>query len=342
MILKSSKGFTLIEVMVVIGVVGIIAMTLATLTSSMVSAQRRIEAKQDLFILGNDFYNRTLNSDHCRALFAQSGNFNPSVASSPEGQSLPRVDLPNETLRPGENLRNYQLNVTSLIFREAQEIGPQLYSAKLFGRFEVPHMGPGSSLALREKALSTLRLSLGPAGEIQSCVGQMSLSDLSTETLTQICGLMGGNLNTETGRCIPSYAGNSCPSGQMVVGFSIDGTPLCSVVSGGSVAALPGAAGATGATGASGAAGSNGGASLWGGASNVAIASSSAVNNGGGSATSTANNNAVQTASGGGSVAGKGSGSNIAGAASSAVNNGPGQANSQAVNSAIQSAGSNK
>jgi len=184
--MKNNKGFSLIELIVVAGLMGVLIATGGSVIINLQKSMNGIHAQQELAALSSEIQGRMIAETVCTQAITLASNqlqsFNASQAASDSSKTqngFPFVlSLGNgELIGSGQSLTSYSFKVESFELFDAQVINTnpqdQTYMANLIGRFKYQKSVSGPSEFQRR--LGTLFVKVDNSNQIVSC----SNTDLS-------------------------------------------------------------------------------------------------------------------------------------------------------------------
>lgn len=232
---KFNRGFSLIEIVLVIGIGSVVTAGIYTMLQNLIEQQGALDSKMDLRIMTEEIRASLADPNTCRATFDPAFRYNnaQAVQVTPGGQVLSGLVLPStEVVRPGQTLRRYALIVDDLRLANAVSVSPNVYRVAVEGKFR---SSKGRNLLFRPEVISSVTLTVNAGGVIASCVGANgppggggSGPAISEAMAQQTCAIIGG------GWYSGSWGGvcTLCPNGSPLYGFRYDSasgasTPTC-------------------------------------------------------------------------------------------------------------------
>lgn len=213
-IIKNSRGTTLVQVMVSIGLMGIISIGFATMMGQMSASQQLIQAKQDLANIVDETQMMFSNPASCVSGIPTGSTFDlaraavrfPAATGQPAfaftGQPFVFQLNGSQVLRSNSTLAGSLLQANNVQLVNADlvgtdEVGRSVYKAKLIGQFSA--RTEGNPMDLRTRILASGYFVVDPSN--QRVVG---CSDFNTADLNQIsmtCVALGGSYDATTKKC---------------------------------------------------------------------------------------------------------------------------------------------
>ncbi|MCB0379543.1 MAG: type II secretion system protein [Bdellovibrionales bacterium] len=242
-IVKSILGMSLIEMLIVLGVMGVITAGAGAVILQMQKATNTIEAKQDLNALVFDVQTRISSNSGCKEALGIDGlndpGYDDAVASrdsngSGKGLPVPFLLTNGELMQVGSatKLSNYKLNANNIFLYDAENAylqrGIQYKRVNIIGEFEAQRVISGTSQFRR--SLGSLFIGVD-AGKITDCVSTNTSDD---ESMSQLCEKMGMKYDEQAGKCkltaqaiCEAAGGTYSPSTQQCEGGPFAGGTAC-------------------------------------------------------------------------------------------------------------------
>ena len=209
----NQRGFSLIEIIVAVAILGVVSLGFSTMISQMLGAQKNVQARQDLASLVNEVQTLFAVSTACETALIPGTNFDFNLAKAPypaptgappfSFNGLPfRFKVNSDTLADATNLQGYELIANRVQLVNALSVGTtatgsSIYKAQMIGQFSPKASSSGGLKDFNTKVLVTGYLTVSSAGIITSCSSD-NFQEISKAT--SICTGLGGTMST-TGKC---------------------------------------------------------------------------------------------------------------------------------------------
>lgn len=200
----NQSGMSLIEVLVSLTIVGVVTAALTSSIVSVMTAQKTIEARQNIISIVNDIQALTSNGSTCLNMMgAGTQVFDYNASRSALGYPV-TVRLNNESLSAGAESRAYSVRVSRLYLTNGTAVGMDgtlsVFKARLMGEFQplasATQFGGLSDFAPR--SIASTFITVNSANRIISCLNQ---SPIESGVIRNYCEEMGGEYNETTRRC---------------------------------------------------------------------------------------------------------------------------------------------
>jgi len=222
-----SRGFSLVELIIVIGIGSVAAAGIYSIMSQLMDQQAALDGKMDLKVMANEIRPRLENAATCVATFDTNFRYNPTEAArvSPLGQSIVGgLALPNgQRIMPGAAMDRYALQVIDVKLTNAQTTAPNTYIVQVEGHMRASR---GKQLPYAPELFTTLTLVTGPGNVIASCRSAAGggAGGGGTPTMASSaaqCQALGGywTAGGQEGNCL------YCMNGQVPLGFAFSDYP---------------------------------------------------------------------------------------------------------------------
>lgn len=177
---RRSSGFSLIEIMVALGILSVIIVAMLSMVQYMNQSIAHINAQQEVISLRSEIFSALSNSSTCQTAVTGSPKFDFNLA---KGQGMPtQLTLPGgRVIRAGEKIGTIQ--IASLDFINAQLTGSSnginRYRADVFLKVKNlrQSLGPND---LKGSTVASINISVrstgAQAGRVQSCSSSADLS----------------------------------------------------------------------------------------------------------------------------------------------------------------------
>jgi len=245
------SGMSLIEILVAVAILGVISAALSSTITSMLMAQKSIEARQNVSTLINDVQTLTSNGSTCMSLFG-AGLVTFDYNLSRSTGSPVQIRLNNESLSANTTSTSYDLQISRLVLTNGtlaglDALGRNVYKAQLVGEFKPPAglVKMGGLSDFKPRSLSIGFFTVNGSNQIVSCSDKSPLDQTGTTELCQtlggtydptskkcgslvatmdICNATGQTYNPTTGKCNPFVATGGGTVGGLRWTFFNDGT----------------------------------------------------------------------------------------------------------------------
>lgn len=206
--LLSSLGFSLVELMVTVGIAGAGALGFMQLQKSQMSGQKKTEAKYDVSIVSNSVGSVLLNEDNCTDTFTGM-NFS-SMNPVSFGQIRARENSGGTKVVMSSTLADaspYIRDNVEIVRYEYQLQGPLITSSSTtrYGSFNVSVVYRNSSKLVndnrefKKEIPYSIKVETDAAGSFLSCYS--SIDDTGTEAIDKACKTIGGTYDIPNNRC---------------------------------------------------------------------------------------------------------------------------------------------
>jgi type II secretory pathway pseudopilin PulG len=194
----------LIEVLVSIGILGVVSAALTSSIVSMMTAQKMIESRQNISTLVNDVQALVSNGSTCLNLFGNgTSNFNYAKSKTADGSPV-GLKLNNETLSDSFTSSAYDIQISKMFLANGTLAGVNsaslpVYKAQLIGEFK-PTAGVaklGGLSDFKPRILTTAFFTVN-ANKIIGCSSE---SPVEQSMVADLCKGMGGVYNASTKKC---------------------------------------------------------------------------------------------------------------------------------------------
>lgn len=226
------RGFSLVEIMIVAGILSLIVAGSATFFLQMMKNQNRLDARMD-YLTFKEYVRTVLSNTTTCSSSLGSQEFLKSAAETADGDlvslQLPNYPLINET--DATKFEEFKLIVQGVTLRNAQLVGTNslgydVYRTDMVGNFFTTRPTAEGTGELGEKILGSVLVAIN-AGQIETCVTANDL-DLAAQELN--CIAVGGVWDPVEKKCTPPTSPiqiATCPAGQVLSGFNADGSLIC-------------------------------------------------------------------------------------------------------------------
>lgn len=193
----NSRGTSLLQVLVALGVMSIIAVGFATMMSQMSAQQNIMQAKQDLFLLTEQIRTTFANRSICEQSLPSNFKFDPTVAAK-DTDGLPfefRID--GDVVKSGQTLQNYNLTANRLEIVKAVSAGSDtanntIYKADLVGQFSPKNKTAGLR-DFAQRTIASAYFTISPSGDVVSCANEGPVDNT--------CVALGGKYDPQSKKC---------------------------------------------------------------------------------------------------------------------------------------------
>jgi len=201
--LKNQSGFTLIEMLIAVGLLGLVTLGSATMFTTMRMQQEANHIRQDLTSLYSDL--GVTISDPVTCTLAVTGldiPFNAAAITPGTGLSPISFRLNGSVLREGEKVPGYELIADTLAIRNAISVGSddsgEIYRGELFVSISSgKQILPGQS-GFKPRTVGSFFLTVA-AGKVVGCSNRIVTTNSGK---TEICEALGGFFDTGLTRCV--------------------------------------------------------------------------------------------------------------------------------------------
>ena len=230
-ILNNKLGMSLVETMIVVGIMGIVMAATGSAIIGLSKSVGRIEARQDLANLVTDIQIQMSSDIGCEKSLNIAGSpqsftnaaKKPSIKSDKTLQTQPGLPIKltltnNEVMENNKELDGYKLKVKNIFAYDAQDRGTdssgnQLWQVNFVGQFE----SKGSMMGLYSfsRNLGSVIVAVNGSNQIIDCTNSPSSSS-SGPTIADICLAFNGTYDSQTDKCTGlnsdgnSSGGNDC------------------------------------------------------------------------------------------------------------------------------------
>lgn len=217
----AARGYSLIELMIVIGVGSMAAVGFATFITNMSEQQAFIEAKMDMTTLNGDVRSTLDNPTHCLAAFGAGYLLNPAqlAQASPDGQQVATFNLSTGVvLRPN----NTPVDGYAVAMRDLRLAGgtpmPGGFRAALIGTFRASR---GKELALQRAVFGNVALKVDGANRLMGCQLAIAGSGGGTSPIEvqANCESLGGTMYQSSSGNVEAYVCQLCDNWR---GFKVE------------------------------------------------------------------------------------------------------------------------
>lgn len=205
--IHNSYGFSLVEVLIVVGLVGIISVSVLTMMDNIISSVNGIEVKQDINSLQMQMQSQMALPSSCKKALVDSVNpsFNRNLASvssiqNSPGQAFRWMLDSGESLFSGANNPNRKIKINNLYFLDSTNEGTiganTLHKVNLFGEFEATSKVIGPKILKRH--LGTIFLEVDSSNKIVECYNTGVMADSS---IAKVCQMIGVGFDSVSKKC---------------------------------------------------------------------------------------------------------------------------------------------
>jgi len=218
--MRNQKGFTLIEMLLSAGLVGVVAMAGMTVLQTFDSSKRRNESKASQIQLQSDLKTLFSSNSACMAAFTNL-NFDPMM------DSQVTLRLANgklvSSLAPNNLHKEYLTEVTNLSLVNKTQIAVFTGGNKVFSTQLLMGSRTWDKKLFMTVPIASFYLQINPANQIVSC----EANDLTAVGSPLNCASLGGVQDGSNCRAAPGATSVSCAPGQYLQGFDTEGMMLC-------------------------------------------------------------------------------------------------------------------
>lgn len=210
---KFNSGFSLIEIIVAVAILGVVSLGFSSMISQMLGAQKTVQARQDLVSLVNEVQTLFMVTTACETALLPGSNFDFNLAKvpypAPAGAppfafaGLPfRFKVNSDILGDATTLQNYELianrvQLVNAVPAGTTGTGSSIYKAQMIGQFSPKSSASGGLRDFNTKVLTTGYFTVSGAGVITSCSAD---NYQDTVKVANLCIGLGGTMNSN-GKC---------------------------------------------------------------------------------------------------------------------------------------------
>ncbi len=212
----SEKGFSLIEILVALGILGAVMASMATLIFNQRVALESVQVRQDLLSLTSDLQNTLLDPVACETALGTLGvAFDSALAALPTDGLPFELLLNGGTIASGNKVPGYQVIADQFQIIRALPVGTlgtaDVFKGDLILKVSSVNSSIGGLTAFRPRNLGSAYFTV-ETGRITSC---SSKSPIDNDQIAETCDELGGSF--ELGICdlsgdIPKLVAKICPS----------------------------------------------------------------------------------------------------------------------------------
>lgn len=216
---RSSVGFSLVEVLVALGMISIVSMSVASFFTNQLQSQTKLAQKYEILALRDSIGATLMDPATCKCQLASVVLTSAGVSGAPSKLQLNCSSTATVLVEAGKKVPGSQTNLeVSTIALQPEGTVTLGARAKLnlIVNFKFdPKIGQLRPLTIPKIVTTSV------AGAVTGC-------EADTTTIATICPAMGGTYDLASGTCALSPVTNfSCPPGTVITGFT-DGVPQCS------------------------------------------------------------------------------------------------------------------
>ena len=199
------NGFSLVEVMVALGVLGVGSMAMMSMISGVATSQKNLEDRSNMNQFSNDMQALLSDGSSCiSALGGGSQSFNIAASKTAQGADL-EFRLNGETIGKNTTIKSYRI-VSDRIFATegtlagVDSTGRNVYAAHLSGLFK-PVNSTAKSSGLTDyaaRSMGLIFLTLDSSSRIVACTKK---SPLDQALANDFCLEFGGTYDSSTRKC---------------------------------------------------------------------------------------------------------------------------------------------
>ena len=219
-ILSKNYGFSLIQVMIAVGLISVVSLGVAELMGSSSRASKSMNTRMERVLFYNELSNVLSTEKNCTEAIKNSP-FNLTAVNSVNGMNF-TLNLPGlGAISTGADVQNTNLNVESLTMHNAvnQGTGPAgetVYTVDLKAKVNAKSDLVGGG-ALKPGILPSISVAVNSSNQIVSCSSSIGVAYLCQQmngtydfrtnkcsvkpTAKDVCDIISGNYNSRTDEC---------------------------------------------------------------------------------------------------------------------------------------------
>lgn len=202
------KGFSLVELIIVAGLMGVLIAGFTTVIFNMQKAQNTVIVKQDMSSLIYELQSVIATKDSCSNAVGVDQIFDLSLAQG-AGLDVSLRLLNGEILKTGGTLQRFEVNPVKIFISNAAAngvdgMGNKLFQTSLQGVFKSKRRVEGNAVFDKPRNIGSLNLVVDSSQRIIGCYGIGGINPQA------ICNSLGGQWDLVTSTCQELMSGKSC------------------------------------------------------------------------------------------------------------------------------------
>ncbi len=198
-------GMSLVEVLVSLGILGVVTASLTAAITNMMAAQKTIEARQNVASLVTEVQALVSNGSTCLSLFGNgTQTFDYNLARSTAGDPV-TLTLNGENLMSGSSSNRFDLRISRVYLANGTLAGidtsaRSVYKAQVVGEFQpnASVVRMGGLTDFRPRTMTTGFFTVNGSNQIIGCA---DLSPVEQSMAADFCNGLGGVYNSSTKKC---------------------------------------------------------------------------------------------------------------------------------------------